>query len=431
MLCALAAGCGPPEQEALDRVGAPIIGGQATSGFPSVGSLLVGTTSGGALCTATLIGKKTVLTAAHCLKTLTTPHNFYLGRVKYAATKVTTHPDWDPTDKSYPNDIGVVQLATAPGVKPSLLSTKAPKVGMKLTLVGYGETQDGKGDYGTKRVGTNTIAQVYQKAFSFKGTGSTCKGDSGGPAFATVDGRTELVGVTSSGYSPCGNTAFDTRVDYFASWVAKTANYDIYRADSTKPKVSITSPKDGATVAKKFTLEVSASDNSGVDKVAVLVDGKRAGEKSSSPYTFHMQLSLGRTVIAARAYDYDGNSATAQITVTVSDTPTATGGKFGATCKTRDDCASNLCARDGEASFCTQKCTPNKGDCPQGAPCVSASGQSVCGRAPLAATPSDPGVLQGGCTYSGSAPLGGWPWIISVLLVVVALVPLHRRNLLR
>ncbi|MHA1228420.1 MAG: Ig-like domain-containing protein [Candidatus Hodarchaeales archaeon] len=50
--------------------------------------------------------------------------------------------------------------------------------------------------------------------------------------------------------------------------------YEGGTADTTAPTVSITSPADGATVSGTVTVEASASDNVGVDRVEFFVDGE-------------------------------------------------------------------------------------------------------------------------------------------------------------
>jgi secreted trypsin-like serine protease len=61
-------GCGPLEEGELTAMQAPVAGGKAESGYPSVGVLLAtfgATVLGG--CSGTLIRSDVVLTAAHCV----------------------------------------------------------------------------------------------------------------------------------------------------------------------------------------------------------------------------------------------------------------------------------------------------------------------------------------------------------------------------
>ncbi len=86
--------------------------------------------------------------------------------------------------------------------------------------------------------------------------------------------------------------------------------------------VSITSPSDGATVitaAGSFTVSGTASDNTGVDKVEVSIDGGAfAAATGTTSWTFNAAgLSDGSHTITARATDSAGNSATDVIAINV------------------------------------------------------------------------------------------------------------------
>lgn len=91
--------------------------------------------------------------------------------------------------------------------------------------------------------------------------------------------------------------------------------------DGTPPSVSLTAPASGATVSGTITVTASASDNVGVTRVDVLVDGAVAGSDASAPYAVAVdttRLANGAHSLAARALDAAGNAATsAAITVTV------------------------------------------------------------------------------------------------------------------
>ena len=76
-------------------------------------------------------------------------------------------------------------------------------------------------------------------------------------------------------------------------------------ADTAPPNVSITSPSNGATVRPGFAVDVSASDNVGVTKVELYVDGALADTKTAAPFSFTTSSSLsnGAHTIETRAYD--------------------------------------------------------------------------------------------------------------------------------
>lgn len=80
--------------------------------------------------------------------------------------------------------------------------------------------------------------------------------------------------------------------------------------DRTAPTVSLTSPADGAMVTGTLSVTASASDDTGVTLVEVLVDGAVVGSDSSAPYSVAVattSLSNGAHVLTARASDAAGN----------------------------------------------------------------------------------------------------------------------------
>ena len=91
--------------------------------------------------------------------------------------------------------------------------------------------------------------------------------------------------------------------------------------DNIPPTVSIDSPANGSTVARKtnVTIAASASDNIGVARVEFLVNGALQCTDVSAPYTCNWRVPSPPNKayqIQARAFDQVGNSATAAIQVT-------------------------------------------------------------------------------------------------------------------
>ncbi len=93
--------------------------------------------------------------------------------------------------------------------------------------------------------------------------------------------------------------------------------------DIKSPTVSITSPSNGATVSGTKTITASASDNVGVTKVELRVDGALKKTDTSSPYSYSWDttaVSNGSHSLQARAYDVVGNVGTSTtISVTVNN----------------------------------------------------------------------------------------------------------------
>lgn len=97
-------------------------------------------------------------------------------------------------------------------------------------------------------------------------------------------------------------------------------------SDVTPPTVSINSPTNGASVSGTVSIQVSASDNVGVNSVSLSVDGAVIGTLTAAPYNFSWTVSSGTHTITATATDAAGNSASnsisiSQNTVSADNTP--------------------------------------------------------------------------------------------------------------
>src|SRR5712691_3600063 len=94
--------------------------------------------------------------------------------------------------------------------------------------------------------------------------------------------------------------------------------------DTTPPTVSITSPREGATVRGTVRLTASASDNVGVVGVQFFGDGTALGDEvTTAPYSILVDSTTssdGPHTLTAKARDAAGNSNTsAAVTVTVAN----------------------------------------------------------------------------------------------------------------
>jgi hypothetical protein len=92
-------------------------------------------------------------------------------------------------------------------------------------------------------------------------------------------------------------------------------------ADTTPPTVSITSPAAGGTVARRSTVLVTAtaSDDVGVSKVELYVNGVLTGTSTTAPYNFTWSVGgkpRGTYRLQVNAYDGAGNAGTSSVTVT-------------------------------------------------------------------------------------------------------------------
>ncbi|MEW5849365.1 MAG: DNRLRE domain-containing protein [Myxococcota bacterium] len=90
--------------------------------------------------------------------------------------------------------------------------------------------------------------------------------------------------------------------------------------DTDAPSATITSPAAGATVSGTVNVLVSASDDTGVSRVELAVDGASPVTDSSAPYSFSWNTTTvtnGSHTLLARAFDAAGNVGNSSVTVTV------------------------------------------------------------------------------------------------------------------
>lgn len=450
-------GCGAELEPGQGTTSSAIINGQVDTGHPAVGQLIISQGGGYAsACTATLIGSKTVLSAAHCVDGLSSGY-FRIGGYQYTTAKLIPHPDFSMQNPFSP-DIAVITLQqVVSGITPKPLATNAPKVGDSLVIVGFGITSEYSQDMGTKRVTTNTIEQLgnnWLRYFGSSGSeGTICSGDSGGPSFRVDNGVETLVGIHSTSSVPCGNDGNDIRVDTYYNWIVDQGAGDVgpYASDKTPPQVTIQSPAPGARVEPSFNVTVTAEDvDSGVASIKLFLSNKLIGTKTTSPATFSLtNVPVAQHSLRAEAVDQAGNLGTSQ-TVTISveqpgqppsnQPPTGQSpgeqppgqqqqpqpGTYGAHCTNGSDCHSSLCASDSALGsiYCTQLCDADTA-CPQGSDCVRASDtESVCALRGDSQLTGEGAALLGGCSL-GHTPIPSVQW---GLFLIAALVLLRRRR---
>jgi V8-like Glu-specific endopeptidase len=233
----LAGGCVAAQAPVGER-GSEIIGGTSDTGDPGVVLLFaqVPGAQSGSLCTAEIVSPHVVITAAHCVSPAEVGQGaqfiVYPGSDFNQATQANvlavkeTHFDqqFDTNNLSGGHDIGVAILAS-PIATPPLTMNRAPLTaamqGQPVRFVGYGlDNAAAQTGAGVKRTTTTTLTDFNSVLVHFSdGTHETCNGDSGGPAFMTIGGVEQIVGLTSFGDVNCNTGGYDTRLDAMVSFV--------------------------------------------------------------------------------------------------------------------------------------------------------------------------------------------------------------------
>jgi hypothetical protein len=243
-IAAFLCGCGAPEADTAEARGA-IIGGTATTGDPAVVLLVSYPPDHSTFdsCTASVIAKDVLLTAAHCLDPVTHPNysfGVFTGPDASAfetantlipqlepATLAIMHPDYDPK-APFTADIGVVLLKDVLAIEPLPLQREPLDKtieGQAARIVGYGRTNYQK--YNAVRHEATTVVAALDMGDTIT-VGDlqrrSCIGDSGGPALVMVDGIERIVGVDSyTDLAGCLEPAHYRRADLYTAFLDQYA----------------------------------------------------------------------------------------------------------------------------------------------------------------------------------------------------------------
>ena len=135
----------------------------------------------------------------------------------------------------------------------------------------------------------------------------------------------QLVTLLETNSDDLGSPGFDQfygygRVNAYKAVLA--AKSMISSADTTPPVVSIGAPSSGATVAGTVSVQGTATDNVGVTKIELDVDGAAVATATSSPFSFSWNsatVSNSSHSITVKAYDAANNVGSAMVTINVSN----------------------------------------------------------------------------------------------------------------
>ncbi|HEX9024116.1 MAG TPA: S8 family serine peptidase [Geobacteraceae bacterium] len=141
----------------------------------------------------------------------------------------------------------------------------------------------------------------------------------------------QVVDIIEKNADDLGTPGFDQyfgygRINAYRSLVA--AQTAVPQTDTTPPVATITYPASGATVSGAVQVSVSATDNVGVAKVELYVNGALLATDSAAPFSFYWdttQVAGGAYDLYAIAYDAAGNTGpSSHISVSVNNTPDTT-----------------------------------------------------------------------------------------------------------
>lgn len=200
-------------------------------------------------CSGTLIKPKVILTAAHCLNDyLSNPERlrFMIGNIHKSseaiyrkANKVIVPTgeagfkhEYRENGDEHIDDIGLIFLERAlENIEPMTMVTDPGLIqqieteNKKLTFIGFGGTWRTGSDkgLGKKHRLDLTISDLTMRRFknNLDGFKTTCRGDSGGPAFIQLpDNSFVIAGLVSKGDRLCRVKGVNTRVDFYENWVS-------------------------------------------------------------------------------------------------------------------------------------------------------------------------------------------------------------------
>lgn len=229
---------------------ADIVGGDEVQDSDPIRSSTVGlfepdgSGRGGALCTASIIGKNTALTAAHCLQPGGAPPVLLFGpnlhspeTIKRPVTDFKVNPLWNKRRGKGMDEGDIALVKFGGGLPGGYRQARINRSDSNLTkgeaavLAGYGISDSrSKSGSGILRKTSISIANPRRGKSEMildqsHGRGA-CHGDSGGPAFVNVGGKSILAGVTNRSYpasapDDCGHKVVYTKVNAYQSWIKK------------------------------------------------------------------------------------------------------------------------------------------------------------------------------------------------------------------
>ncbi|CAN5781198.1 hypothetical protein BH11MYX4_BH11MYX4_13220 [soil metagenome] len=167
-------------------------------------------------CTGVVVDARVVLTAAHCLDTSGRLPEVAFGARSIPVLRARVHPAYDRETRALDLALLLRGAPVTSDVEPVPLNETPfdPSfVGRSIRVAGFGIPASARPS-GGKQTGQSLLVDYTDTTFlAHPAPSQPCRGDSGGPAFLTLDGVERLVGITSFGDADCAAFARFTRVD--------------------------------------------------------------------------------------------------------------------------------------------------------------------------------------------------------------------------
>ena len=227
---------------ALARPALPMVGPaqEAPEFAPFAVMVMTRSGSGADFCTAGVIARNVVLTAAHCVTDISDTKVFFRASenklVVFDVAAIAAHPRWKPNSgrKRISVDLALVRL-TEPlpsRFKPlELARLDHVSIGERFRMIGFGRaSEDVSGTSGVLRAGILAVGAleappVFVKLVDPNGTGlGGCTGDSGGPILSTDQLALAAVAIQAKGYGgrSCGAATRAVLIGPLLPWIRET-----------------------------------------------------------------------------------------------------------------------------------------------------------------------------------------------------------------